>query len=89
MDRSSLLFCAGALLGSLLLAMLIYPLAAMTADEVVTANTPVESYEIDDLNLGSFGTVSVDELMTYYIENPPEPVTNGGGASRVEHFGGC
>lgn len=90
MDRDSLIFCVGALVATLGLSALIYPMAALPADVVARAASPQPAEELGEVELGGgFGTVPVIELMGYYVENPPAPVTQGAVAAPQIRFGGC
>ena len=43
-----------------------------------------------DLDLGKdYGTVSVTDLVGYYIENPPAPKSASAQAEAPHRFGGC
>lgn len=86
MDKSSAIFCTLSLLVSLGIAVLAYPAAAVSPEKLALLKTPVSAEEMGDLDLGDFGTVSVLELVGYYVENPPAPVTGGGHKKR---FQGC
>lgn len=86
MDRSSVIFCVMSLVVSLGLAAVAYPLAAVPTAQAAFAMTAQPAEEMDDIDLGEFGTVSVLELVGYYIENPPAPVAGGGHKKR---FQGC
>ena len=86
MDRNSTIFCALSLIVSLGVAALAYPVAAVSPEQAASLKTPVSAEEMGDMDLGDFGTVSVLELVEYYVENPPAPVTGGGHKKR---FQGC
>ena len=88
MDRDSLIFCVGSLAVSLIVAMLAFPFAAMDAETVAAAAKPKPAYEMGDVNVGSgFGELPVEELMSYYVENPP--AAEAVGAAPEIRFGGC
>lgn len=88
MDRDSLIFCVGSLAVSLLVAFVAYPFAAMDPDTVAAAQTPVPAYEMGEVDVGQgFGAVPVEDLMMYYVENPPAAEVS---VSTPEiRFGGC
>lgn len=86
MDRSSAIFCVLSLVFSVGIAALAYPAAAVSPEQVASFKTPVSAEEMGDVDLGDFGTVSVLELVEYYVENPPAPVAGGGHKKR---FQGC
>lgn len=89
MNRLNLLFCIASLLVSLLLAIVVFPFAALPPERVAAVATPVAAEKIPSLDLGAFGEVAIADLLAYYIENPPAPRTEGVVPARTEHFGGC
>jgi len=88
MDRNSLIFCSSALALFLLIAAIAFPFAAVSQAKMVTARDAVPAEQLGDMDLGSFGKVSVADMMSYYIENPPPPTTANAPAKR-HHFEGC
>ncbi len=86
MDRNSAIFCVLSLVVSVGIAALAYPAAAVSPEQAALLKTPVSAEEMGDVDLGDFGMVSVLELVEYYVENPPAPVTGGGHKKR---FQGC
>ncbi len=89
MDRASIVFCTISLIGSLIIAALAYPFAALSPADLATWRTPVEADAMADVNLGDFGSVSVLELIDYYMENPPTPPVVGAAPEREVRFQGC
>lgn len=88
MDRDSLIFCIGSLAVSLLVAVVTFPFMAMDAEVVEKAATPQPAYEMGTVDVGKgFGEVPVEELMSYYVDNPP--ATAKPGAAPKIRFGGC
>ena len=88
MNRSSLIFCVAAVLGSIAVSAAAFPLAATSAAKLAASKTPLEADEMGAVDLGDFGTVSVLDLVSYYMENPPAPETPGTKKKKV-HFQGC
>lgn len=90
MDRASLIFCVGALALSLLVAVVAYPYAAVSADQLALAAKPQPAESLGSVDVGNgFGEVPVTKLMDYYISNPPaQPVSAPAAAPQI-HFGGC
>jgi len=87
-DRDSLIFCVGSLAVSLLIAMVVFPFVAMDGEIVTAAATPKPAYELGSVDVGKgFGELPVEELMSYYIENPP--AVEAAGAAPEIRFGGC
>lgn len=88
MDKASLLFCVGSLGVSLLVAVVAFPYMAMDPEVVAAANSPKPAYEMGTVNVGNgFGELPVEELMAYYIDNPPAAAEPG--AAPEVRFGGC
>jgi hypothetical protein len=73
---------------SLGLAAIAYPFAAIPAAEAATARAPLPAEEMEDVDLGDFGVVSVLELVGYYIENPPASEVGAAGGKK-KRFQGC
>ncbi|MCB1851713.1 MAG: hypothetical protein KDI83_13200 [Gammaproteobacteria bacterium] len=88
MDRASLLFCTLSLALSLLISILFFPLATLTQKELEASRLPVPAEEMGDLDLGDFGSVSVPELVDYYLENPPDRSGDEAPVRKVR-FQGC
>jgi hypothetical protein len=90
MDRTSLIFCIGALAASLAAAVLAYPLAAIPADQVARAGKPQLAEALGSVDVGKgFGSVPVTKLMDYYISNPPVETVSAPASAPHIHFGGC
>ncbi|MCB1759621.1 MAG: hypothetical protein KDI68_07535 [Gammaproteobacteria bacterium] len=89
MDRASLLFCALSLAVSLLIAVICLPLASLSTAELQASQALTPAEEMGELDLGDFGSVSVLELVDYYLENPPAPPAAGAAAVRAVRFQGC
>lgn len=89
MDRASLIFCTLSLVVSVGLAWLLYPVAAVPGETLARWIQPAAPDAVPDVNLGDFGTVSVNALMGYYIENPPAAGAASAPTARAVHFQGC
>lgn len=90
MDRSSILFCAGSLVACLAVAAIAFPFAALDPETVVAAKTPQPAENLPVVDVGQgFGELPVEELMMYYIENPPAPAASAGASAPAIKFGGC
>jgi len=88
MDRDSVIFCIASLAVSLLVAVVAFPFAAMDAEVIAAAEKPMPAYEMGSVNVGKgFGELPIEELMSYYIENPP--AAKAPGVAPVIRFGGC
>lgn len=89
MNRSCLVFCAASVVATVLVSMVLFPLTALSPAEAEAARTPLEADQMGAIDLGDFGTVSVLDLVAYWIDNPPaQKATSGGGARKVR-FQGC
>ncbi len=88
MDKSSILFCIGALVGSALLAKVAYPLAAISKEQLTSSQSIVPAEELGVIDLGEFGEVSVYDMVSYYMDNPPEPKAAEVSPGKVR-FEGC
>ena len=88
MNRSSLLFCAASLAASILIAVLFFPMATLTWDELETSRQAQPAEEMGSIELVDFGSVTVLELVDYYIQNPPA-ASSGDAPARKVRFQGC
>lgn len=89
MDRPSLIFCALSLIVTIGISWAFYPLAAMAPEKLANWKVAADPASLPEINLGDFGIVSVDELIGYYIENPPAPPEAGAQPAREVRFSGC
>jgi hypothetical protein len=89
-DRRSLVFCVVVVLGSVAASAVGYSLAALPREVVVAARTPMPAERMGKIDLGpGFGTVSVLDLVGYYLENPPAAPAAGGAPEKARRFSGC
>lgn len=89
MDKASLAFCAGSLGVTLLVAALAFPFAAKSKSDLAASRTVTSAEQFEDVDLGDFGIVSVLDLVTHYMENPPEPPAAGAAPEKKVRFQGC
>ena len=90
MDRNSILFCAGSLVVCLGLAWIAYPFAAMDSDTIEMSKTAQPAAMMPMIDVGKgFGELPAEELIFYYVENPPAPPEAGAVAAPEVKFGGC
>jgi len=75
MDRSSIIFCIGSVLFCLGIAIFTFPAASVSRETLAAAATPIDAENMQDIDLGDFGKVSVLEMLDYYLENPPAKTT--------------
>ncbi len=89
MNRTGMIFCTLSLVLVVFIFWALYPLAAMAPGKLAGWTVPVEPEAVPDVNLGEFGKVSVSELVSYYIENPPVAASKGAAPVRRVRFQGC
>lgn len=90
MNRESLVYCALALAASLALCAAGFQFSAMPKEAFEAARRPVPPQTAPDVRIGGgFGTVSVLDLLGYYLENPPAPAGTDGAVPAVKRFQGC
>lgn len=90
LDRTGVIFCSAGVVLAALACSVGYSLAALPPEKLETAKAPVVPASLPDVVIPGFGTVSVTDLMGYYIDNPPAaPGSSGTAAPAVQRFGGC
>ena len=90
MDRGSALFLAGSLVVTVLVCWVAFPFAAMDRDVIERAAVPQPPEMMGLVDVGQgFGELPVEELMLYYVENPPAAPAPGVVAAPEIKFGGC
>lgn len=89
MNRSSYVFCAVSLLLSLLLAAALFPFTTLTDQQLQASATVTDADQMGELDLGDFGQVSVQEIVDYYVENPPVQAEGEAPPARQVRFQGC
>lgn len=90
MDRRSVIFCVFAVLGSVLVSAVGYSLAALPREVIDAARIPTPAERLGRIDLGpGFGSVSVLDLVGYYLENPPASAGASGAPEKARRFGGC
>lgn len=90
LDRTGVIFCSAGVVLATLACSVGFVFAAMPPDALQAARAPVPPESLPDVVVPGFGTVSVTDLMGYYIDNPPAPPSAGGDAApAVQRFGGC
>jgi len=83
------IFCVLSLVGSFGLSYALYPHASSPEIGKSTEAKDMEDFE-NDIDLGKdFGSMSVIDLMGYYLENPPAPTNSNTPAIPKRQFGGC
>lgn len=90
MKKEILMFWAAALGTTLGLCAILFPYAAVPATTLSRAQSPQPMEAMADLDLGKdYGTVSVTDLVDYYIANPPAPKSAVLQNEAPHGFGGC
>lgn len=90
MKREIVIFWVAALGIALGLLVFLYRYAAVPAETLANARVPQPMESMADLNLGKpYGTVSVSDLVGYYIEHPPAPKDGAAPEQSAHGFGGC
>ena len=90
MERSSWIFIAGSLIATVAISWLAFPFAALDRETVARAAEPQPAEELGMVDVGQgFGELPVEELMLYYVENPPAAPEPGAVAAPEIKFGGC
>ena len=88
MDRAIMIFCGASLAASLLISILFVPASRVSTDRLQKSRVATPAYELDDVDMGEFGRVPVQELVDYYIDNPPVKSV-GEVVSSKARFQGC
>jgi len=70
---------------------MLFPYSAVPAETIARSHVPQPMASMPDVNLPKpYGTVSVSDLVGYYIEHPPVAAgATAGGDGGGHHFGGC
>ena len=90
MERSSWIFLVGSLAATFLVSWVAFPYTAMDPEVVERAAVPQPAEELGLVDVGQgFGELPVEELMLYYVENPPAAPEAGAVAAPEIKFGGC
>lgn len=89
MDRPSMVFCTAALVMTLVVCALAFPFAARSRGDIAASAKPVVAESLGSIDLGAFGSVSIADLVHYYIENPPAAAAAAGGGGKKQRFQGC
>ena len=88
MNRTGAIFCAGSILLSVAVIMVMMPSAMVpisVAAEAATCKTLEDNIEVE--LSGVLEGVSLYDLLSHYLENPP--TLRAEAAARVRQFGGC
>lgn len=86
MNKTAIIFCVLSLVATVAFARAMFPLAAMSPEQVLAVKTPIEPELMDDVSVKDFGEVPVLDMVLHYIDNPPETETADTGKIR---FQGC
>jgi len=89
LNRTGVIFCSVSLVLAGVVCAAGFSLAALPRATIEASKKPAPPESLPELDLPGFGKVTVIDLMGYYIDNPPVPVSAGGGAPAAKRFGGC
>lgn len=90
LDRTGMIFCSAGMALAILACGIGYSLAALPPERLQAAKVAVPPESLPDVVIPGFGTVSVPDLMGYYIDNPPAPAGGSNTAApAAQRFGGC
>jgi triphosphoribosyl-dephospho-CoA synthetase len=71
MDKQCFVFCTTSVGICLLIAVLAFPYAAISSKKLENSRNAMSAEQFEDVDLGDFGTVSVLDMVSHYIDNPP------------------
>ncbi len=90
MERSGWVFIFSSVVVTGLVFWIAFPFAAMDRAVVEQARVPQPAEALGMVDVGKgFGELPVEELMLYYVENPPAAPEPGVVAAPEIKFGGC
>ncbi|MHB8347913.1 MAG: hypothetical protein ACYDHM_12170 [Acidiferrobacterales bacterium] len=88
--RQILLYCVVSLAVTLAGLTVMFRYAAVSPQALARAQTPQPMGSFPDLNLGStYGTVSMTDLVGYYLQHPPKAAAAGAASVAPATIGGC
>lgn len=88
--KQILLYCVVCLALTLGVVTVLFEHAALTSQAQTRANTPQPMETFKPIDLGTpYGTVSMTDLVGYYLEHPPKAATAGAASQQPTHIGGC
>lgn len=90
MKKELVIFWVGAIAVVLVLFAALFPYAAVPEQTLAGSRVPQPMERMGAIDLGGpYGTVSVADLVGYYVEHPPAPRAAGASEDAGHHFGGC
>lgn len=91
MSRELVMFWTGALALALGVSAALFHYAAVPDETLARSRVPQPMEKMGTIDLGgAYGTVSVADLVGYYVEHPPAPrAAAAGNDEGGHHFGGC
>lgn len=88
--KQILLYCVVCLALTLGVVTVLFEHAALTPQAQARANTPQPMEAFKPIDLGMpYGTVTMTDLVGYYLQNPPKAAAGGSAQSQPTHIGGC
>ncbi|MES2364881.1 MAG: hypothetical protein V4563_03230 [Pseudomonadota bacterium] len=90
MKKEIMIFWLMTLVVAFGLSTLLFRYAAVAPDVLAKSRIPQPMESLQDVNLGNnYGTVSVTDLVGYYIEHPPASKGSAATDDSQHKFGGC
>lgn len=68
---TGIIFCSITLVATVAACWALFPVAAMSEQELVATRTPMEAELYENVTLPNFGETSVFDMVLHYIDNPP------------------
>ena len=88
--KQILLYCVLCLALTLGVVTVLFEHAALTPQAQARADTPRSMEAFKPMDLGvPYGTVSMTDLVGYYLEHPPQAASAGAVSQQPTHIGGC
>ena len=88
--RQILLYCVMSLVVTLIGLTVMFRYAAISPQALAHAQTAQPMGSFSDINLGStYGTVSMTDLVGYYLQHPPKAPAAGSASAAPVRIGGC
>ncbi len=88
--RQILLYCVVCLVVTFAVLAVLFRYAAVSPQMLAHAQTAQPMATFPAIDLGStYGTVSMTDLVGYYLQHPPKAAPAGSAISAPTHIGGC
>ena len=83
---TGIVFCSITLAATVVVCWFLFPLAAMSEQELAATRTPMDAELYENVTLPDFGETSVFDMVLHYIDNPPAETES---AESKVRFQGC